>query len=186
MAQCGQRKCLCCQEFFLPDYRNADRQRYCPAAACRRASKAASQAAWLARPDNADYFRGPVQVRRVQAWRVANPGYGRGRLRSRPALQEPLVPQVLDPVEQTAPHAEPAPIAASLALQDACDPTQALLAGLIGHLFSLTLQDDMAATTRLLVQRGQDLLRGGGGNEDLQARAAARTAAPSTPAVQLG
>ena len=90
MAQCGQRKCLCCQEFFLPDYRNADRQRYCPAAACRRASKAASQAAWLARPDNADYFRGPVQVRRVQGL-----ARGKPRLRSWPPAISACVTRAL-------------------------------------------------------------------------------------------
>ena len=82
MAKAGQRKCMSCGEFFLPDHRSGERQRYCAASACRRASKAASQAAWLAQPANKDYFRGPVHVARVQAWRVAHPGYGLGRARS--------------------------------------------------------------------------------------------------------
>ena len=47
MAKAGQRKCMSCGEFFLPDHRSGDRQRYCCAAPCRRASKAASQAACL-------------------------------------------------------------------------------------------------------------------------------------------
>jgi hypothetical protein len=34
------------------------------------------------------------------------------------------------------------------------------LASLIAHLFGLTLQDDLTATARLLVQLSQDLLRG--------------------------
>ena len=59
MAKAGQRKCMSCGEFFIPDHRSGERQRYCSAAACRRASKAASQAAWLAQPANNDYFRGP-------------------------------------------------------------------------------------------------------------------------------
>ena len=60
MAKVGQRKCMSCGEFFLPDHRSGERQRYCCAAACRRASKAASQACWLAKPPNNDYFSGPV------------------------------------------------------------------------------------------------------------------------------
>ena len=70
MAQSGQRKCLCCGEFFDLDHRNRDRQKFCSAPACRRASKASSQAAWLTKPHNAAYFRDPVHVARVQAWRV--------------------------------------------------------------------------------------------------------------------
>ena len=78
MAKAGQRKCMSCGEFFIPDHRNGERQRYCGAAACRRASKAASQAAWLAQPRNHDYFSGPVHVARVQAWRAAHPSYSVG------------------------------------------------------------------------------------------------------------
>ena len=52
MTKAGQRKCMSCGEFFLPDHRSGERQRYCCAAACRRASKAASQASWLAKPPN--------------------------------------------------------------------------------------------------------------------------------------
>ena len=87
MAKAGQRKCMSCGEFFLPDHRSGERQRYCCAAACRRASKAASQASWLAKPPNHDYFSGPVHVARVQAWRAAHPGYSLGRVRPSRALQ---------------------------------------------------------------------------------------------------
>ena len=102
MAKAGQRKCLSCGEFFIPDHRNAERQRYCAAAACRRASKAASQAAWLARPPNIDYFSDPVHVTRVQAWRAAHPGYSRGKARAAPALQDLLMTQVPAVVEESA------------------------------------------------------------------------------------
>ncbi len=87
MAQSGQRKCLCCGLFFDSDHRNRKRQRYCSADACRRASKAASQAIWLAQPQNSEYFRDPVHVARVRAWRAAHPGYGRGRHPPPRALQ---------------------------------------------------------------------------------------------------
>ena len=65
--QSGQRKCLCCSKFFDLDHRNRERQRYCANAECRRASKSASQAAWLAQAQNGGYFCDPVHVARVRA-----------------------------------------------------------------------------------------------------------------------
>ena len=142
MAQSGQRKCLCCGRLFYPDRRNRERQRYCSDTECRRASKAASHAAWLAQPQNRGYFRDPVHVARVQAWRTANPGYGRGRSRRPAALQDLL--------------AAPSPV----------------LVGLIAHLFEVTLQEDIAATTRRLVQLGHDVIQRSR-HEDSQTAAAA-------------
>ena len=64
---CGERrKCKCCLKLFRPDPRNRRHQHYCSALACRAASKAASQARWLAKPENQSYFRGPVNVARVR------------------------------------------------------------------------------------------------------------------------
>jgi len=94
MGKAGQRKCMSCGEFFIPDHRKGERQRYCCAAQCRRASKAASQANWLGKPPNHDHFNGPEHVARAQAWRHAHPGYSRGRVRPSRALQDPLQPQV--------------------------------------------------------------------------------------------
>jgi hypothetical protein len=54
-------------ESYRPDPRNLRHQRYCSEPACRAAKKAASQARWLARPENHDYFRGPVHLARNQA-----------------------------------------------------------------------------------------------------------------------
>jgi hypothetical protein len=79
MAKSGQRKCLNCSEFFDPDCRNKERQHYCSEPDCRHASKAAAQAAWLAKPQNSDYFCDPSHVTRVQVWRAAHPGYNRVR-----------------------------------------------------------------------------------------------------------
>ena len=87
MAKLGRRKCLCCEEFFFPDCRNVGRQRYCSTQRCRRASKAASQAKWLSKPENQDYFSGATHVQRVRDWRDAHPGHGRDRSRRRRALQ---------------------------------------------------------------------------------------------------
>jgi hypothetical protein len=77
MAHAGQRKCLNCGLYFTPDRRVGDRQRYCSAGTCQQVSKATSQQRWRSQPANQDYFRGPVHVARVQAWRAAHPGYAR-------------------------------------------------------------------------------------------------------------
>jgi hypothetical protein len=142
---------------------------------------------WLAKPDNAQYFCGPVHVQRVRAWRAAHPGYGLNRSRVRPALQDALLPQVPESIEEIPVRSAPLQSPAGLALQDLLNPSTAVLAGLIAHLFEVSLQDDIANTTRRLVQRGQDLIRsGGGGDEGQQTFVAARAAAPSARAVQLG
>ena len=185
MAKAGQRKCLSCGLFFFPDHRTGERQRYCCAADCRRASKAASQAAWLARPPNNDYFSGPVHVARVQAWRAAHPGYAHGRVRLARALQDHLTSQVPDSVDECIDRIEVSEAPAPVALQDLLTAESPLLAGLVAHLFQPALQDDMASTTRRLVQLGRDMINGKG-DETHQATASPRAAAPGPRAVQLG
>jgi len=102
MAHPEHHNCLFCGAFFRADPRNAKHQNYCSEPVCRKASKAASRRAWLAKAENQDYFRGPENVARVQAWRAEHPGYWR-----RPKGQRGMPPE------------------ASLALQDLC-PVQAL------------------------------------------------------------
>lgn len=172
MAQSGQRKCLCCGRLFYPDRRNRERQRYCADTECRRASKAASQAAWLAQLRNCGYFRDPVHIARVQAWRAANPGYGRGRSRRAAALQDPLVAQVPEAIEESSIRTEIAAAPGAVALQDLLEATSPVLVGLIAHLFEVTLQEDIAATTRRLVQLGHDVIHRSP-HEDSQTTAAA-------------
>jgi hypothetical protein len=189
MAKAGQRKCMSCAEFFIPDHRKGERQRYCCAADCRRASKAASQAAWLAQPSNNDYFSGPLHVARVQAWRAAHPGYSRGRARPSRALQDLLTPQVPDAIEECANRVEASLAGAAVALQDLLNTESPLLAGLVAHLFQRALQDDMASTIRRLVQLGEDVIKRGRGEDSQagfdQASAATAADAPGALAVQL-
>ena len=121
MAKAGQRKCLCCKGLFDADPRNINRQRYCSNTACRLASKHASQAAWLAKPQNIDYFCDPVHVARVQAWRSAHPGYSRAKptkAATVAALQDPLVAQVVDSIEETPIRTEMPESGGFAALQD--------------------------------------------------------------------
>ena len=171
MAQSGQRKCLCCGNVFDLDHRNRERQRFCSATQCRRASKAASQSAWLAQPQNSGYFRDPVHVARVQTWRAAHPGYSRGRPRRTRALQDPLITQSANSIEECVIRGEPSEASRASALQDLLNTPSPVLAGLIAHLFEVTLQEDIAAATRRLVQLGHDVINRSS-DEDSQARVA--------------
>jgi len=71
MAGGQRRKCKCCRRLFRPDPRSRRHQRYCSEPPCRAASKAASQARWLAKPENQGYFRDPWHVIWVRAWAIA-------------------------------------------------------------------------------------------------------------------
>ena len=99
---CGERrKCKCCLKLFRPDPRNRRHQCYCSARACRAASKTASQARWLAKPENQSYFHGPVNVARVRAWLSRHPGYWRKGRRAGPALQDISMAQPIGPPIET-------------------------------------------------------------------------------------
>jgi hypothetical protein len=148
------RKCLCCGEMFRADPRNLRHQKYCSKAACRKASKAASQRRWLAKPDNEDYFRGPENVARVQEWRQAHPGYWRGlRAKARVALQDDCSAQI---VELSSESTSLAPDT----LQEIFSAQPAVLIGLIAHISDSVLQEDILRSTRRLLQLGQDILGG--------------------------
>ena len=63
-----RRKCLNCKELFLPDYRSGLRQRYCLKPECRKVRKRELMRAWLAQPENQNYFRDAKNAERVRAW----------------------------------------------------------------------------------------------------------------------
>lgn len=151
MERARRRKCGCCHELFRPDPRNLRHQRYCSKPACRRASHAVSQRRWLAKPQNRDYFRGPENVARVQAWRGDHPGYWRQRGQSlAAALQDDSRTQLIEASSSSA----------SLALQEIISAQPVVLMGLIAHVIGSALQDDIAATSHRLLQLGQDILGG--------------------------
>ncbi len=175
MAKAGQRKCMSCGVFSS----------LTPAAAIASGTAALPIAGARARPPNNDYFLGPVHGSRVQAWRAAHPRYSLGRVRPSRALQDSLPPQVPGVIEECANRAEPPEAPAVVALQDLLTAESPLLAGLVAHLFQPALQDDMASTTRRLVQLGRDGINGRCGEGD-QATTSARAAAPGPRAVQLG
>jgi hypothetical protein len=151
MAGAERRKCLCCHKLFRPDRRNRHHQRYCAAASCRAASKAASQARWLAAPENQDYFGGPVNVARVKAWRSRHPGYWRKRRRIQVALQDLSLTQPVDSTSRNADFAGPA-------LQEVIVAQPAVLIGLIADIAGTPLQEEISRTTGRLLRLGQDIL----------------------------
>jgi hypothetical protein len=185
-----KRKCQHRRGFFVPDYRNVGRQRYCSKLSCQQASKADSQRRWLQKPENHDHFRGPDNVKRVQLWRHAHPGYGR---RQRPkasetpdALQETCTP----PEILTQSLSENLPPPPQDALQDSFFLQPAVLVGLIAQLTGCALQDDIAGMVRRLQQLGRDILDRSpqltGGDFHALTPDFAGPAAPRAEAVQLG
>jgi hypothetical protein len=57
--------------------------------------------------------------------------------------------------------------------------------GLIAHFFNITLQDDIASTTRSLQKLGEDIANGRGPDEFGKTGDLPRTTAPGAGAVQL-
>jgi hypothetical protein len=147
-----RRKCKNCCELFFPDRRNLKKQRYCGKPGCRKASKAAAQARWLAQEENKTYFRSPENVRRVQEWRAQHPGYWRNGSRRKNALQDH------SPEKRTEKQYVKTELTKET-LQDHIIAQHSVLIGLIAHLTGKTLQDDIADTTRHMQQLGSDILR---------------------------
>ena len=156
MARGDRRKCKCCRELFRPDPRNLAYQRYCSKPRCRAASKAASHAHWLAKPENREYFRDPWHAERVRAWRARNPGYWCKLRRPAPALQDVSTAQAPDCAIKIA-NRVVSP------LQEAITAQPAVLIGLIAHLVGTPVQEEIAHATGRLLRLGQDILALSGG-----------------------
>jgi hypothetical protein len=158
MAHPEERKCLFCGELFRADARNARHQKYCPEPACRKASKAASQRAWLAKPENQDYFRGPDHVARVQRWRACHPEYWRRPKGGRRVAPAPPVAAVALQdfcLTQEAESKAVLPDVLQPALQDLLLDQAAVLIGFIAQFTGSALQDAMPdAALRLLCRTG--------------------------------
>lgn len=158
-------KCLHCNVSFVPDRRNQGRQRYCSAPDCRRVSKRQSQARWLGKPGNADYFKGPSHGERVRRWRAAHPGYWKRSGSPRCKKPEPL--DTTQPVD----HQRTVPSAALGALQDPCpaplqdlwEPYPPVLVGLIALQTGAALQEDIRCHLDRVRQKGLAILRQGAG-----------------------
>ena len=148
----ARHKCLNCNELFLPDYRGGQRQRYCLKPECRKARKRELMRAWLAKPENQNYFRDAKNAERVRDWQKEHPGYWKNTARYRRrtlqdgcAAQTPGAQQVVpSPPDRT--------------LQDLCSMQAPLLVGLISMFVGSTLPDDIASNLRRLLIKGHDIL----------------------------
>jgi hypothetical protein len=154
MANTNESKCLSCGEVYTVDVRNRGRQKYCGKGECQRVSKTASQRRWLAKPQNRHYFRDAENAARVRRWQQAHPGYWRNTTRyRRRTLQEISPSKALIPFEK---GIDTPPL-----LQEVLRAPGPLLIGLIATLADSPLQEDIARTSRRLVQLGHDILSGG-------------------------
>lgn len=144
-------RCRHCRKFFKPDHRNRSRQKYCKAPECRKASKTASQRKWLQKPENENYFKGPINTLRVQDWRKQNPSYWKRSNLHDHALQDRLKAQHSEINKDNANFK-------NIALQDFLNVQPAVIIGLISNLIGSPLQDDIAKTLSRMQQSGQDIL----------------------------
>jgi hypothetical protein len=149
----NRRKCRCCNTFFTPDIHNPGRQFFCLAAACRKASKAASQRRWLQKTGNRNYFRDAANVTRVQEWRRAHPGYWkRKKARSKP--NQPPDSQGDNSGTRSCNASQPDLVA----LQDLALTQHPAFVGLISMVTGSTLQDHIAQIGRNLLLQGENIL----------------------------
>lgn len=144
------------------------------------------QAKWTSSKKGENYFQGPVNVQRVQAWRKDHPGYWKRNAPKRPnALQDDCSSQGLDAQRHNHDLSDSA-------LQDVFSPQPALIAGLIASLTGNALQDDIAESSRRFILLGQDILGIGpgiepkGGRDDDKTHYMPGEAAACAATVQLG
>ena len=148
----ARHKCCNCKELFLPDYRGGQRQCYCLKPEWRNARKRELMRAWLAKPENRNYFRDAKHAERVRTWQKEHPGYWKNTARyRRRTLQDGCS-------EQHSAAQEVAPSPPSRTLQDLCSLQVPLLVGLMSMFVGSTLPDDIASSTRRLVIKGHDIL----------------------------
>ena len=185
-----RRQCLCCKAPFKADTRNLRHQKYCSEPTCRKASKAASQHLWLAKPENKKYHCGQVAVDRVSAWQKAHPEYReQQKIKRTAALQDHCTVQPHELKHEL--HISPAVneitvLPNSPALQDFIPIQPYVFEGLIAHFFNLTLQDDIANITRSLQRLGEDIANGRGQDEYFKTGNLFGAHTAGASAVQLG
>ena len=156
-------QCEHCHEDFCPDYRNANRQRYCSKPECRKAGKSDSQRRWLNKPENQEYFQGPTNVLRVQEWRKKHPGYSRKKRPEGEALQEPcdkdiLLKQSIESERVQADQGGQGVPEVPATLKEICCLSQPVVIGMISQFTGQVLQEEIHKTIRKLYELGQDIL----------------------------
>ncbi len=154
-------KCLHCRRLFVPDWRHRKDPRYCLRAACKRASRAASQARWLGKPAQQDWWHGEWNVDRVRQWRTKHPGYWRRWKRKRAvALQDTMKVAQVAGTEQAA--RDKALVCATRFVPDLLKTQSPVVVGLIAQMYGEksdgALQDTIAAVTMRLFEKGRAVI----------------------------
>jgi len=172
-----RKKCRHCKKLFWPNPRNVTRQEYCCEPECRRASKTNSQKRWTEKPENRNYFCGPLNIQRVQRWRKEHPGYWcRKPPETINGLQETFGQQHTDINMDTSDLP-------SGALQDIASTQHLVLLGLIAEFTGGALQDDIGITVRRLLRLGQDVVNNSthskGGQHGIETTHLSRRGSPS-------
>jgi len=154
-----QRQCLHCHRLFTPNARNVNRQKFCSAPACKKASKTESQRRWSS--NNPDYFKGIANVSRVQEWRRTHPNSPRAGGR-KSALQDgfPANPSEPKGIPSSPVEISPPQQVSLYALQDSVLNQHLVLIGIIAHFGAIVLQEDIDKATRYLSQLGQNVING--------------------------
>ena len=151
--------CPHCKVSFIPAACNRNRQKFCNGTPeCIKASHRKSQKKWLHKPENHDYFRCKENVERVREWRKSHPGYSRKR-KLKAVLQDDCIDTqpINQPVTEHLPPPQSSQLSCSPALQDFAIVQPAVLIGLIDHLTSSTLQDDIEKEMRRLILLGLEI-----------------------------
>jgi hypothetical protein len=112
-------------------------------------------------------------VARVTDWQKSHPEYReRQKAKRGVALQDDCIVQLPESTQELLilPAAEAlSDLPVSSALQDFISTQPYVFVGLIAHFFNLTLQDDIANTTRSLQRLGEDIANGRGQDEFFKA-----------------
>lgn len=151
MKRLRKKKCHHCGDGFVASAQNAQKQCYCPAPECKKASRREANKRWVKK--NPDYHKGTEAVQRVQVWRAAHPRYWQPKVGSlEPApLQDDYITQVVEDEQEGA-------ALKYFALQDDSISQAVVLLGLISNLTGSALQDDIAQSCRDLHKRGRQIL----------------------------
>jgi len=150
MSSTALRKCLCCKDMFHPDARNRRHQQFCAKDACRKASKAARQAAGCQAGEPGLLPR-QRQLRAGPAVAAGQSGYSRARpLPARLRLQDVLN---RNPLKMS-----PCAVLHALPLQDDLLWQPALIVGLIAVMTVMTCRRHRHHRP-VYINRGRDILR---------------------------
>jgi hypothetical protein len=107
----------------------------------------------LSKNGNGDYFRGRESVRRVQEWRKSHPGYWKKKKPSSQDIQ--VVDHQASKPDQSSCNV---PRGLPRTLQDDCLTRDPAFVGLLSMITGATLQEDIAATARRVVEQGRNIL----------------------------